>query len=84
MAKFRTMLALGVSFAALAAPVHAQADPAVTASPSDDEKPATETAADAPADPAAKDDDDAIVITADRREQSLQDYAGTAATFLGR
>ena len=83
MANFRSMLVLGVSFAALAAPVQAQLDPAVTASPSDDDKPALEAPADTPADPAANDDDDAIVITADRREQSLQDYAGTAATFSG-
>ena len=28
-------------------------------------------------------DDNAIIVTADRREQDLQDYAGTAAVFQG-
>ncbi|MEP7315065.1 MAG: TonB-dependent receptor [Sphingomicrobium sp.] len=74
------MLVLSVSFAALAAPVHAQVDPTVTASPSDDDQATVETAAEPTTD---ANDDDAIVITADRREQSLQDYAGTAATFSG-
>ncbi len=81
MARIRTLLALGVSFAALSAPAYAQADPAATAPAPDskEEKPAVEAAADA----AAKDDDMEIVITADRREQKLQDYAGTAAAFTG-
>ena len=81
MAKFRNMLVLGVSFAALSAPAYAQADPAATAPApaSEEEKSAVESAADA----AAKDDDQEIVITADRREQKLQDYAGTAAAFTG-
>lgn len=79
MAKIRTLLVLGVSFTALASPAYAQADPATPAPVSEDEKPADE----ATAEPAPASDDEEIVITADRREQRLQDYAGTAATFTG-
>lgn len=79
MAKIRTLLVLGVSFAALASPAYAQADPAAPASASEDGKPADAVAAD----PAPASNEDEIVVTADRREQSLQDYAGTAATFTG-
>ncbi len=35
------------------------------------------------AEQAEQDDSDTIVVTADRREQNLQDYAGTAAVFSG-
>ena len=80
MAKVRTLLAFGVSLAALAAPAYAQADQAPPAPAPDDTKPADEAK---PADPATTDDGQEIVITADRREQKLQDYAGTAAAFTG-
>ncbi len=86
MAKIRTLLALGVSFAALGAPAYAQADPAATAPASDEAKAAEQASdqpAEKPADLAVAEEEDAIVVTADRREQSLQDYAGTAATFSG-
>ena len=74
MAHFRTFLALGVSLSALAVPAYAQDAPAPA--PADEAQPADTTAQE-------QDDEEAIVITADRREQSLQDYAGTAATFSG-
>ena len=84
MARIRTLLALGVSFAALAAPAHAQADPAPTTPAIDEPKSADEVTGEAAAaDSAGSDDDGEIVITADRREQKLQDYAGTAAAFTG-
>ena len=81
MANFRTSLVLGVSFAALAAPLHAQVAATEEPSAAADEK--AKPAADPAAAPATKDDDQEIVITADRREQKLQDYAGTAAAFTG-
>lgn len=74
MAHFRTFLALGVSLSALAVPAYAQDAPAPATA--DEAQPADTTAQE-------QDDEEAIVITADRREQSLQDYAGTAATFSG-
>ena len=74
MAHFRTFLALGVSLSALAVPAYAQDAPAPA--PADEAQPADTTAQE-------QDDEEAIVITADRREQSLQDFAGTAATFSG-
>lgn len=74
MAHFRRFLALGVSLSALAVPAYAQ--DASAPAPADEAQPADTTAQE-------QDDEEAIVITADRREQSLQDYAGTAATFSG-
>ena len=64
MAHFRTFLALGVSLSALAVPAYAQDAPAPA--PADEAQPADTTAQE-------QDDEEAIVITADRREQSLQD-----------
>jgi iron complex outermembrane receptor protein len=80
MAHFRTKLILGVSFAALTAPLRAQqADPgAASAQTVEEAQPVDE----AKKDPAVK-DEDVIIVTADRRQQTLQDYAGTAATFSG-
>ena len=76
MIKFRTMLVVGVSFAALTAPAYAQEAPAPL--------PADEAVEPAKADVAKPDADEAeIVVTADRRVQTLQSYAGTAATFSG-
>ena len=91
MAKIRNLLALGVSLAALSAPAYAQADPAASApavdeaKPVDDAKPVDEAkpADEATGDVTTADDGEEIVITADRREQKLQDYAGTAAAFTG-
>ena len=77
MTHFRSKLALGISLVAFTAPAVAQvADPAPDAPSKDEEKPA-------PAKPDQASGGDEIVVTADRREQSLQDYAGTAATFSG-
>ena len=58
-----------------AAPAAEQQEPAAQDAPADQPAPAATT-------PAAE-DQDAIVVTADRREQRLQDYAGTAAVFDG-
>ncbi|WP_300974922.1 TonB-dependent receptor [Sphingomonas sp. LHG3406-1] len=57
----------------------AQTAPAPAPAPSAEERPADEPTATEP----APDEDSTIVVTADRREQSLQDYAGTAAVFSG-
>lgn len=68
MRKIAIGLALSVSLGALSAPAFAQtAGNADEASPKKDDK-------------AANSD---IVVTAERREQNLQDYAGTAAAFTG-
>ena len=72
---FATTLALGVSACALfSAPAIAQSEQA----PLPADEAATKEAAATQAD-----DKNTIVVTADRREQKLQDYAGTAAAFSG-
>ncbi|HXG80656.1 MAG TPA: TonB-dependent receptor, partial [Sphingomicrobium sp.] len=73
------MLVLGVSLAALTAPVRAQEANQPDAEPQSAAE--EQSKADEPA--VAEDDSQEIVVTADRREQSLQDYAGTAASFSG-
>ncbi|WP_309601322.1 TonB-dependent receptor domain-containing protein [Sphingomonas sp.] len=80
MRKLRNTLVLGVSFGALLAASTAQAQDAAPAPA----EPVADSAS-KPVDPAAAQDDeeDAIVVTAERREQTLQSYAGTAATFSG-
>ena len=83
----RANLVAGVAFAALLAPTlaHAQdtaaaaADPAVAAQP-DADKPADEAKTEQPD---ATGNNSEIVVTAERREQTLQSYAGTAAAFTG-
>lgn len=67
MRKISSALAIGVSTLALTVPAFAQ-----------DNAPQAEEETEAPATSG-----NAIVVTADRREQSLQDYAGTAAAFSG-
>lgn len=67
MRRFTAALAFGASAIALSSPAMAQ----------DQEAPAEQ------ADEETADDDNRIVVTADRREQDLQDYAGTAAVFQG-
>ncbi|MEO7815329.1 MAG: TonB-dependent receptor [Sphingomicrobium sp.] len=85
MRKLRNTLVLGVSFGALLVSSAAVAQDAV--SPAAAEKPAdpADDPAKKPVDPATAQDqqEDAIVVTADRRVQTLQSYAGTAATFSG-
>lgn len=71
MRRFSAALAFGASAFALSAPLAAQ----------DQEQPAADAGASAGADVA--DEGNRIVVTADRREQDLQDYAGTAAVFAG-
>ena len=85
MAKIRSLLALGVSLAALSAPVHAQFQPAPTAEPAVDKANPADEAKDVGSsdDQATAANGQEIVVTADRREQKLQDYAGTAAAFTG-
>lgn len=68
MTKHRYLLLAGVATAMFCAPVHAQQAPA----PAPDQT--TEAEQDDSADPA-------IVVTAERRETSLQNYAGTAAVL---
>lgn len=80
MASFRTTLALGVSLTALTAPAYAQDMSPAPATEEPREEDSGEPEA-RPAPPTAGEDE--IVVTADRRVQSLQDYAGTAATFSG-
>ena len=67
MRRFSATLAMGVSALALTVPAHAQ-DALITA----EEDEGAEVGG-----------TDSIIVTADRREQSVQDYAGTAATFSG-
>ena len=69
MRSLSTALVLGVSLAALALPAAAQ-------TPSD-EAPRTERDEEQRALSGSD-----IVVTADRREQTIQDYAGTAAAFF--
>ncbi len=68
MRKITATLTLGVSTIALAHPAFAQQAQAPTEN--------AESSAEF-------DDSNAIIVTADRREQNLQDYAGTAASFSG-
>ena len=83
----RANLVAGVAFAALLAPTQAYAqdttaapaDPVVAAQP-DADKPADEAKTEQPD---ATGDNSEIVVTAERREQTLQSYAGTAAAFTG-
>ncbi|WP_337661027.1 TonB-dependent receptor [Erythrobacter sp. Alg231-14] len=65
----RTILLAGVASFGLTQPLYAQDQ--------DEQAPANEAAADEVA------SDNAIVVTADRREQSLQDFAGTAFAITG-
>lgn len=69
MRRFTAALAFGASTIALSTPALAQEEPA-SASAENDEDSAEGTG-------------NAIIVTADRREQNLQDYAGTAAVFAG-
>ncbi len=70
MRRISTRLAMGVSALAMAVPAVAQDGESVAEAGADVAESRTDTR-------------DAIVVTADRREQDLQDYAGTAATFSG-
>ena len=81
MARYRSALIVGVSLSALGAPAFAQdvTPPAAETAPADQATPEKEDEEAT----ALTDDDTEIVITADRREQTLQNYAGTAAAFTG-
>lgn len=81
MKNVRLSLAASTALAAVLFPAAAQAQSAPvaeTASASEDkpvDQPTTDDAAD--------EKDSTVVVTADRRQQNLQDYAGTAAVFTG-
>ena len=78
MRKLQLHLIAGTALAALALPTAAAAQDAATPPPADTAK------ADEPqAEPEDDKDSTTIVVTADRREQRLQDYAGTASVFSG-
>lgn len=73
MKSIRTLCMLGAALSALSSPALAQqAAPATPSAPSADD---TADDGDAPSND--------IVVTVDRREQRLQDFAGTAASFSG-
>lgn len=81
MKNFRPMLVAGTAMAAALTPslAFAQATTA-TEQPAAADKPADE----ASGQPAATEEDpNTVTVTAERREQTLQDYAGTAAVFSG-
>jgi iron complex outermembrane receptor protein len=67
MRRFTAALVLGASAIAISAPAFAQ----------DQEQPAAEDAS------TAEGDSNQIIVTADRREQTLQDFAGTAFAITG-
>lgn len=81
MLKLRATLIVGVSLGALSMPAFAQSEapPAPETAAADEAKPADEATSDAEPDSTSG----TIVVTADRREQTLQSYAGTAAAFSG-
>ena len=72
MRRFAVRLAMGVSSVALAVPAMAQ-----------DEQGAPGTTEESQEQADRLDDSSMITVTADRREQDLQDYAGTASVFTG-
>lgn len=80
MTKFRATLALGAAWFAISSAAGAQVAPA---NPPEEPPPADEPVSEESDDPETAAARDEIVITADRREQRLQDYAGTAAAFEG-
>ncbi len=67
MRSYRALCMLGVALSAISLPVHAQ----------------TTTPSEAAANEEDQSSSGDIVVTLDRREQRLQDFAGTAATFSG-
>jgi len=73
MLKFSTALVMGVSTIALSTAAYAQ-EQGQTEGPETPPRQQTE---------GERIDPDTIIVTADRREQDLQDYAGTAAVFTG-
>lgn len=76
---FRASLAIGAAWLAMASVAGAQ----TVANPPETDPPADQPVTQASDDPETVPAPGEIVVTADRREQRLQDYAGTAAAFGG-